>query len=95
VEGMSNFKIKKALKSKKDWGVAFVFGSIPSCLLQALIYNLTLVPLGWYTVEWALGEGWLLTFIADCVANFPWVLILFKALSGFIKRSPLYVEKWY
>ena len=92
---MSNFKIKKALKSKKDWGVAFVFGSIPSCLLQALIYNLTLVPLGWYTVEWALGEGWLLTFIADCVANFPWVLILFKALSGFIKRSPLYVEKWY
>jgi len=26
---------------------------------------------GWYTLEWAVGEGWWLTFVADIVANFP------------------------
>lgn len=92
--GFRALKADPALRTRRDWAVAFTFGSIPALIFQALIYNLTLIPVGWYTMEWATGEGWGLTFIADIVANFPWYLILLKALSGFIKRSSLYVEGW-
>jgi len=92
--GFKAFKADPTLKSKKDWAVAFVFGSIPSLIPGALLYNLTLVPVGWYTVEWAYGAGWLLVSIQQIIANFPWYLILQKTLSGFVTRSALYVKGW-
>jgi len=92
--GFRVFKADPALKSKKDWAVAFTFGSVPALVIGSVLYNLLLLPVGWFTFEWAVGPGWWLTFIGNAVANFPWYLLLSRALSGFIKRSAMYVEGW-
>ena len=49
-------KADPALRTGRDWLVAIVTFAV-TVPTQGFIYNLQLVPLGWYTLEYVLGEG--------------------------------------
>jgi hypothetical protein len=97
VFGLIAFKMFKAdpsLRKVKDWVIAVVFCYLINGPVVSILYNLTLVPLGWYTVEYAIGEGFLITMSVNWVVQAPQFIILL-ALSPFIKKTPLYIEGWY
>ena len=95
--GLIAFKLLRAdpsLRKPKDWIICIVICLVIANPLEALVYGLALVPLGWYTVEYAIGEGWIIMTMMDWIpfaTQFPVLLIL----SPFIKKTPLYIDGWY
>jgi len=91
------FKASKtdiSLKRWRDVAVAIVVNMGIIAALQTVYYNLALVPLGWYTLDWALSWTGFLTTYAVGLPMIAFHLLLLRTLSPYIKRSPLYVKGW-
>lgn len=89
------FKANPELKNLKDWIVYIIAGIFLSSIPGSIYYNLINLYIGWIpgweafwlgVISWNLGNYIVVTIIGTPIL---------KIVTPFVKRTGLYVEKWF